>query len=84
MTQVNTVLEVLKSGRELTGKQIAAQYRIGNPREVVRRLRQQGHAIYLNTHVDTKGRVKHKYRLGSPSRAMVAAAYAANGSEFFA
>jgi predicted transcriptional regulator len=84
MTQVNTVLGALKTGEELTAKQIAARYNVGNPHEVVRQLREQGYAVYLNTRVDSKGRVKQKYRLGTPSRAMVAAAYAATGTSAFA
>jgi hypothetical protein len=40
-------------------------------------LRMKGFAIYCNESVDTKGRVKNKYRLGAPSRAVVAAGYRA-------
>lgn len=75
MTQTATVLNALKNGEELTAKQIAARYSVGNPYEVVRTLREQGYAIYLNSRKDSKGRVTNKYRLGTPSRAMVAAAY---------
>jgi len=37
----------------------------------------KGFAIYANESTDTKGRVKIKYRLGRPSRAVVAAGYKA-------
>jgi len=84
MTQTNAVLNALQSGDELTTKQIAARYSVGNPREVIRQLREEGYAIYLNKRTDTKGRKTLKYRLGTPSRKMVAAAYATLGSSIFA
>jgi predicted transcriptional regulator len=83
MTQTATVLNALMAGEELTAKQIAARYSVGNPYEVVRQLRENGHAIYLNKRKDSKGRVTHKYRLGTPSRAMVASAYALFGNSAF-
>ena len=36
-----------------------------------------GFAVYANEHTDTKGRVSVKYRLGNPSREVVAAGYRA-------
>jgi predicted transcriptional regulator len=83
MTQTATVLAAFQTGAELTAKQIASRYSVGNPHEVVRQLREQGHAIYLNSHKDSRGRVTQKYRLGTPSRAMVATAYAVLGTAAF-
>ena len=40
-------------------------------------IRFAGFAVYANQHKDTKGRVTTKYRLGKPSRAIVAAGYKA-------
>ena len=40
-------------------------------------LRMKGFAIYANQNTDTKGRTKTFYRLGTPSRAVVAAGYRA-------
>ena len=77
MTKTNQVLEAFQNGEELTAKQIAARYRSGNPREIVRTLRNKGYAIYLNERVNFKGEVTSKYRLGTPSRALVAAGYKA-------
>lgn len=81
MTKTNRVLNAFLSGEKLTAKQIAARFGAGNPYEVVRTLRSKGYAIYLNEHSDSKGRVTAKYRLGQPSRAIVAAGIAALGSE---
>lgn len=71
------VLNALRNGDELTAKQITARFGAGNPGSVIQSLRFEGFPIYLNTHTDTKGRVTNKYRLGTPSRAVVAAGYKA-------
>ena len=76
-TGQDKVLAVLKTGVALTAKQIEARFGVGNARSTVSALRMKGFAIYCNESVDTKGRVKNKYRLGTPSRAVVAAGYRA-------
>ena len=76
-TKQDRVLNALAEGDELTGAQIRARFGVGNPRATVSALRMKGFPIYLNRHVDTKGRVKMKYRLGNPSRAVIAAGYRA-------
>ncbi len=48
-----------------------------NPRATVSDIRYAGFAVYANQHKDTKGRVTTKYRLGKPSRKIVAAGYKA-------
>ena len=76
-TGQDKVLAVLKTGVALTAKQIEARFGVGNARATVSALRMKGFAIYANESVDTKGRVKNKYRLGTPSRKVVAAGYRA-------
>ena len=71
------VLEALRKGEELTAKQIAARFGVKIPTATVSDLRFAGFAIYANQRKDTKGRMTTKYRLGSPSRAVVAAGYRA-------
>lgn len=78
MTKQERLLEVLQSGESLTAKQIGARFGIANPTATVSDLRLHGgFAVYANQHTDTKGRVTTKYRLGRPSRAVVAAGYRA-------
>ena len=77
MTQTKRVLESLLAGNELTAKQIAARFGVASPTKVVSLVRQEGYAVYLNKHTDTKGRVTHKYRIGKPSRKLIAAGYRA-------
>ena len=76
-TKTGRVLTALQEGQELTAKQIAARFNVGNPGSVIASLRNSGFAVYLNTHTDTKGRKTQKYRLGTPSRRVVAAGYKA-------
>jgi len=80
MTKTQRVLEALQNGEQLTAKQIAARFSAGNPREVVRNLRAKGFAIYANQRTNSKGQTETFYRLGTPTRAMVATAYAAVGA----
>lgn len=78
-TKQQLVLEALKAnpGKGLTEAQIRARLNVGNPRAEISRLRMEGYAIYANRHTDTKGREKTFYRIGRPSRAIVAAGYRA-------
>jgi hypothetical protein len=65
MTGVDRVYNALLSGEALTAKQITARYGLANPRDAVYSIRQNGYAVALVEHVDTKGRVKRKYTLDS-------------------
>ena len=77
VTKQARVLEALQSGEQLTAKQIAARFGVKNPTATISDIRLNGFAVYANQHKDTKGRVTTKYRLGTPSRAVVAAGYRA-------
>jgi biotin operon repressor len=77
----NRVLKVLESGRQFTPAQLAGL--TGTSEDSIRprisELRAEGYAVYTN--VTKNG--KSAYRLGTPSRRMVAAAYALMGKEAF-
>lgn len=78
VTKETRVLEALQTtDRGLTAAQIETRFGVGNARSTVSALRMKGYAIYANQHTDTKGRTKTFYRLGTPSRAVVAAGYRA-------
>ena len=77
MSKIERVLDVLSTGQELTAKQIQSRFGVGNARATVSALRMKGYPIYANTRTDTKGRTKTKYRLGAPSKAVIAAGYKA-------
>ena len=77
-TKIQRLAEALKNGERLTAKQIGARFGLANPTATVSDLRlRRGFAVYANQRTDTKGRVTTKYRLGRPSRAVVAAGYRA-------
>ena len=78
LTQTQRVINALENGAELTAKQISARYGVNNVRAVISQLRTEGYAIFLNKRVSSfDGETYSKYRLGTPTRAIVAAGYAA-------
>ena len=77
-TQTQRVATALVNGAELTAKQISARYGVKNVRAVISKLRSEGYSIFLNQRVSSfDGETYMKYRLGTPTRATVAAGYAA-------
>jgi hypothetical protein len=77
MTKTDRVLSALTEGQEMTAKQISSRFGAGNPYEIVRQLRLKGFAVYSNSRTNSKGETKNFFRLGTPSRAVVAAGYRA-------
>ena len=80
VTKESKVLSALQEGRTLSSAQMRAYFGTGNPQAVIQSLRFKGFPIYLNTVTDTKGRSRNVYRLGTPSRAIIAAGYKAMAS----
>ena len=75
VTKTTQVLNAFVSGQELTAKQMASRFGVQNPTATVSNIRRLGYAIYGNR-TATGGT---KYRLGTPSRRVIAAGYAALG-----
>ena len=80
MSNSDRVITALTNGEELTAKQITARYGVKNPRALVSGLRMKGFPIYLNKRTNGFGNTYSKYRMGSPTRAVVAAGNAALAS----
>ena len=77
-TQTAKVATALENGAELTAKQISARYGVKNVRAVISRLNSEGYSIYLNKRVSSyDGKSYMKYRIGTPTRSVVAAGNAA-------
>ena len=77
-TQTAKVAAALENGAELTAKQITSRYGVKNVRAVISKLRSEGFSIYLNKRVSSfDGESYMKYMVGTPTRAVVAAGYAA-------
>ncbi len=77
VTKSAKVIAALESGVELTGKQIESRYNVGNARALISSLRMQGYPVYLKKRTNGFGDTYSKYRLGTPSRAVIAAGYQA-------
>ena len=77
MTKSQALLEAFQKGEQLTAKQITSRFGIANPTATVSDLRFDGYAIYANKRTNKRGDTYTKYRLGTPSRAVVAAGYRA-------
>lgn len=79
MSQKQKVLNYLTSGsKKLTPTQ-ALNRGINNVYEVVRQLREEGHPIYLNKRANGAS----FYRLGTPTKRMVATAFSVDGASAF-
>ena len=80
-TKTAKLIAALEDGAELTAKQINARYGVKNARALISSIRMQGYPVYLNKRVSTfDGETYSKYRLGTPTRAVVAAGFRALAS----
>jgi hypothetical protein len=82
-SKAESVLTSLQSGKTFTAKQIEATFQVSSGRGVVQSLRKKGYAIYSNSRTNSRGVTKNFYKLGTPTRKMVAAGYAALGNDAF-
>lgn len=78
-SKTDRVLNAFMAGEELSAAQLVSRYNVGNPTALVSSLRMKGFPIYLNSgSKDVRGRTRaSKYRLGTASRAVIAAGYKA-------
>ena len=76
------ILSSLKEGNEVSAKQFAARFKtsVTSVGARVSELRREGYAIYNNTKTDSQGRKASFYKIGAPTRRVVAAGYAALGA----
>ena len=68
----------------LTSAQIRARFGVSNVTARIEELRAEGNCIYTNKKTLADGRRITYYKLGKPTKAMIAAAHAALGGEAFA
>lgn len=79
-SQNEKLVEFFKSGKDLTEGLARSRFGVANLPARIAELRAEGYSIYKNK-TKTGQTV---YRLGTPSRAMVAAAYSLMGAQAFA
>jgi hypothetical protein len=75
LTKSERLLAALKKGQDFTANQIENRFDIAYPASAITALRQEGYAIYANRKMTTFGEQILTYRLGTPTRRMVAAGY---------
>ena len=83
MSKQAKLLNYLYTGAEVTARQISGSFGLSNPHDAIYQLRNQGHCIYSNKAKLADGTETTKYRVGKPSRRMVAIANAVAGSQLF-
>ncbi len=83
MSKQAKLLTHLYRGNEVTARQIAGSFGLSNPHDAIYQLRNQGHCIYSNKAKLADGTVTTKYRVGRPTKRMVAIASAFGGSQLF-
>ena len=83
MSKQAKLLNYLQSGADVTARQITGSFGLKNPHDAIHQLRNQGHCVYGNKATLADGTETTKYRLGKPSKRMVAIANAVLGSAVF-
>ena len=83
MSKHSKLLSHLQAGNEVTAKQIEGYFGLKSPSRAVNYLREQGHCIYSNKSTLSDGTATTKYRIGRPSKRMVAVANAILGAQAF-
>jgi hypothetical protein len=83
MSRQEKLLKYLETGAAVTPRQIAGSFGLKNPHGAIHELRSKGNCIYTNSATLSDGSKTTKYRIGKPSRRMVALANAIAGSSVF-
>lgn len=76
-TKTHSLLEAFEQGQTVTKTSALTQFGIRNLSAEVSRIRQSGRAIYANRKQTGKGEQVTVYRMGKPSRELIAAGYRA-------
>ena len=83
-SQNEKLIEFFKSGKDITESQAKHRFGIERFSARIQELRAEGYSIYRNTKKSTNGQTVTLYRLGKPTRKMIAAAYQVLGAGAFA
>lgn len=76
-TKTHRLLTALQKGQTFTKTQAESRFGIKNISAEVSRVRQAGFAVYANPKKTSKGDRVTVYRMGKPSRELIAAGYRA-------
>lgn len=84
MSKAAKLLEIFERGESLTSKQISQRLNTKYPACVIRDVREMGYVVYRNPRTNSKGETKNFYRLGTPTRSMLARYQRYFGSDYTA
>jgi len=76
-TKTFKLFSALSNGERISASQAAKRFGIKNVSAEVSRIRHSGFAVYANTRMAGNGVQVTEYRIGTPSRKLVAAGYKA-------
>ena len=76
-TKTFKLFQALRTGDRVTASQASKRFGIKNISAEVSRIRQSGFAVYANSRIAGNNVKVTEYRLGTPSRKIVAAGYRA-------
>jgi hypothetical protein len=76
-TKTYKLFSALSNGERVSASQAAKRFGIKNISAEVSRIRHSGFAVYANTRMAGNGVQVTEYRIGTPSRKLVAAGYRA-------
>ena len=76
-TKTYKLFSALSNGERVSASQAQKRFGIKNTSAEVSRVRQAGFAVYANTRVAGNGVQVTEYRIGTPSRKLIAAGYKA-------
>lgn len=76
MTKLDKLEKYLASGATATPKQITKMFGLQNPTAAIHALRSRGVCVYANAATLSNGTETTKYRVGQPTRGMIAALHA--------
>ena len=83
MSKQAKLLNYLSTGAQVTARQISGSFGLKNPHGAIHELRNQGHCIYSNKAKLADGSETVKYRIGRPTKRMVAIANRIAGAQLF-
>lgn len=75
-----SLLAYLQSGKTATYKQVKNVFKLARPSSAISHLREQGHCIYSENVILSNGKPAVAYRIGEPSRELIAAGFAVLGA----
>lgn len=83
MSKHAKLLNHLQNGHEVTSKQITGTFGIKSAGRAIAYLREQGNCIYANKVTLSDGTEGTKYRIGKPTKSMIALAHSVLGASAF-